>query len=882
MDETEPVDADGNSPTGELQPGASVGRYVLSELIGAGSMGAVFAAVDPELDRAVALKIVPSANVHAERARRLTREARALASLNHPNVVTVHDVGTDPEGRVFIAMELVHGQTLAEWLETDPPLGDRRRVLARAGRGLRAAHDGGLVHRDIKPDNIMLAEDGRVVVLDFGLAQAVSERASASTGERQPRSELATHGVVGTPAYMAPEQAESGTTTTSSDQFSFCLVMWRVLYGERPFGSGAIAELRDRIAEGSVSPASRRGVPRRLRRAMLRGLALDHRARWPSLDRLIVELERRSPARSLVLAGAAVAAVGLTPWIAGRTEARCADADAFVASAWDGPRRETVRASLASASRIDSETSARITEALDAYAASLAAAWREACEPAEQGSASVAGVVERCIALRRDSMATVVESISARPDDVALHAVDAIEALPDPARCVDPPLHRPAPPAPELADAVQAADLELNAALALANLGRLPEALERLESLRDTIDELGYQPQVANARLTEASIRIDLGEPSSVSLLEQAYGAAVDAGDHGIALEAATGMVTQLGTIEGRPDAARAWASVARAHIPRSERGLDAELKIEQAAGLTSLREGELERGVDELLSAWERAQELDRLSAVRIELASNLAVGYTSMNRYREAERYYELARVGFEARYGARHVVVGRVLSNEGHNLLALGRPAEGVAMLRRGIEIIGDRLGPDHPLNLSARSNLGAALVTSGDLEGARETLEGTVEMAEARYGPRSAITSTVGLRVGRLHVRLGQYDRAEFELSRALARCEAASPEGRPRCGLARAALGHLFLVQGRASDALPLLDKALVSMDGDASIDDGEEAQTRLYLGHALIASAVDVPRGRRLFDEAARAFEGDEPRWAYVREELERFRQTHP
>src|SRR5690349_17448959 len=189
------------------EPGDTVGRFVVLQRLGEGGMGVVYTAYDPELDRKVAIKLLKSAEEgHA----RLLREAQAMARLQHPNVIAVHDVGTLPGNRVFVAMELVAGATLRGWLKAAPRAW--REVIAimrQAGVGLAAAHDAGLVHRDFKPDNVLVGDDGRVRVMDFGLARlgAADPELSSGSHDTGPLSTPLTMAgtVVGTPAYMAPE-----------------------------------------------------------------------------------------------------------------------------------------------------------------------------------------------------------------------------------------------------------------------------------------------------------------------------------------------------------------------------------------------------------------------------------------------------------------------------------------------------------------------------------------------------------------------------------------------------------------------------------------------------------------------------------------------------
>ncbi|PCC70100.1 Serine/threonine protein kinase [Nannocystis exedens] len=302
--------------------GTLIDRYVLLEHVGAGAMGVVYGAYDPELDRKIALKFLKSHDRDYKARARLIREAQALARLAHPNVVTVYDVGTFGD-EVFVAMEYVHGVTLRQWLTA------RRRdwrdivaVFGAIGCGLAAAHDAGLVHRDLKPENIMIGVDDRVRVMDFGLARAAvgeSREDLAAPPPDQPVELTRTGTLLGTPAYMAPEQWEGLEADARTDQFAFCVALWEALYGSRPFCGETPSALLLAITRGDITPPrDGRRAPPWLRRLLERGLAVDPAARWPSMTVLLAELTRdhQAPKRRLgvlffgllALAAAALAA----------------------------------------------------------------------------------------------------------------------------------------------------------------------------------------------------------------------------------------------------------------------------------------------------------------------------------------------------------------------------------------------------------------------------------------------------------------------------------------------------------------------------------------------------------------------------------------------
>ncbi len=276
---------------GEVAGPVKIGRYEVQEAIGEGGMGVVYAALDPALGRRVALKLLSSASASNDRRHaRMLREAQALARLSHPNVVQVHEVG-EHEGNVFVAMELVDGLSLRDWLKTNRSLAELEDVFMQAGRGLVAAHEADLVHRDFKPTNVMVGADGRVRVLDFGLVQGPglstdsAEPLTSSPGSGQL---TRTGAVMGTPAYMSPEQLRGETADARADQFSFCVTMFEALAGSRPY---RFADLQKDASRTQIQ--SWAAIPRAWRSPLERGLSVDPTQRWPTMGGLLDVLVRR-------------------------------------------------------------------------------------------------------------------------------------------------------------------------------------------------------------------------------------------------------------------------------------------------------------------------------------------------------------------------------------------------------------------------------------------------------------------------------------------------------------------------------------------------------------------------------------------------------------
>ncbi|MEZ4383527.1 MAG: serine/threonine-protein kinase [Nannocystaceae bacterium] len=297
---------------GAEAPPPELGGYRLERRLGAGGMGVVFRAHDVDLDRSVAIKVMHPDLVGA--AAQLRQEARALGRLAHPNIVAVHEIG-EHAGQLFVAMEFVEGCTLRAWMEQRRPLRAAQLpelldVFTQAARGLEAAHAAGLVHRDFKPENVLVGADGRVRVVDFGIA-STSAAAAAELVDTEPVGASArtlAGAIVGTPAYMAPEQLRGGAVDARADQFALCVALHEAIAGERPFPGRSLHTLAEAVCAGRPRPLPR-WVPRRLRAVVARGLSKETGDRFASTSELVCALEsalRPSPWRRVGLAGAAL------------------------------------------------------------------------------------------------------------------------------------------------------------------------------------------------------------------------------------------------------------------------------------------------------------------------------------------------------------------------------------------------------------------------------------------------------------------------------------------------------------------------------------------------------------------------------------------------
>ena len=583
------------------QAGTGFGRFRILERLGAGGMGVVHAAYDPDLDRGVALKLV---HVAARDRDTALVEAKALARLAHPNVVPIYDVGIDGD-HVYLVMELVRGRTLDRWAA-----GRRwREVLAayrQAGAALAAAHRAGLVHRDFKPENAIVGADGRVRVVDFGLACEVQDPAHGEP--REPR-------IVGTPRYMAPEQAAGAAVTPAADQYSFCVAL-----------DEALAQIAD--------PP----VPRRLAAAIQRGRAADPGARFASMTELQHALAR-DPARTRrrrAAAGALALSVGAVAFAAGRQapvapEDRCASAGADLAAVWTPVARASAFARLDDLGDYGRAVRATIAPKLDDVAARWAAGQRAACLDHQRGAQSDTLFDLRTACLERGlaAFATVRDLVTGTQADKLADLPRAVQVLPDPSACSDTAalLSPVKPPAPPIADQVEALDRRLVQARVLLGAGRSAEARTAAASVVEQARPLAYDPLTAAARLVEGRAAMSSDRRAAVPILAESQDLAIATGAEALAVEAWARRAWVQGTSTD-PAGALAGLDVITALARRAAVGAFPRALLYNNVGGVELARGQRERARTAFETALLHASGATGAGAVElVNIRANLAL---------------------------------------------------------------------------------------------------------------------------------------------------------------------------------------------------------------------------------------------------------------
>jgi tRNA A-37 threonylcarbamoyl transferase component Bud32/tetratricopeptide (TPR) repeat protein len=742
-------------PAAQLQRGDTVGRFVVLGLVGRGGMGEVYAAYDPELDRKVAVKLVRPRQSRARDDRgRLLREAQAIAKLSHQNVVVIYDVGTIDQ-RVFIAMEFVEGSTVGSWLKKAPR--SRREILdvfLKAGAGLAAAHQAGLVHRDFKPDNVMIGDDGQVRVMDFGLARQVL----GDKEENQPTDEttgvesvedasrpLSTSGAylraavtqtgvrLGSPAYMSPEQFLGGAGVDArTDQFSFSVALYEALYGERPFAGETVLAIQVNVLEGELRPAPPQSrVPKWIRRVLLRGLSIDPVARFPSMAALLSALAD-DPAlrtRKWALAGVAVAAVlgsvGVTHRLSSNEASMCSGARAHFAGIWDvglgtSERKAAIRSAFVASGKSYAELAfAGVSRLLDQYVARWTAMYTSACEATHvrgEQSPEVLDLRMACLQERLGNVRALSDVFAAADGNVVENAVSAAAALPALDRCADVPLLRAVVKPPEdPATRKRVGDLRRDLAQlnALRDSGQCARAAQKADRLISDVRAVGYPPLLADTLYASAQVGVNCGDVAQmIERFREAHEVASASHNDDIAAQASALIPPFAMNRLGQDVVAREWLRVARGDVARLGRETLADAMLAQAQGMFALSERDYGRAMlaaDRSIAVTRRLLGPD--DPLTIQWEANKGDWLETAGRLDEALQIDVQALEHFGRVLGHDHPRVAHMYINEGEVLNLLKRYEEARGAYQRAAELL-RQSGADVEILAWALTGLGRA--------------------------------------------------------------------------------------------------------------------------------------------------------------------------
>jgi tetratricopeptide (TPR) repeat protein/predicted Ser/Thr protein kinase len=884
---------EGNAPRpqDQLVMGDRFGTYEIRGVLGRGAMGVVYDAWDTTLERRVALKLL---RWHRQRsAERLIREARALARLDHPNVVKIWAAGVHA-GSLYIAMERVEGQNLREWLRTPRTWNQVLPVMIAAGRGLAAAHAARVVHRDFKPENVLVGWDGRARVVDFGIARispdhpdhltssaeitADSELSSLSGFDLSSSGNLTEQGsLIGTIRYMSPEQHDREPADERSDQYGFCLTLFEAVYGEHPFPARTQAELASKVAGCDISFPDELPVPpppRWLRKLIVQGLAPDPRDRHASMSALAIELERypaRRRARGRMAVAGGLFAAALCVGVA-LPDGRAADQQPCIDVARAAEARIGSEARQPIASRyasLDTDWATPMAEHVDRELATWMGTWVEArteiCElrHGHRDATRLDVRREQCLDGQLDDVAALTEVLARAETDTLMNASRMLLGLPDPRRCTgDEPPERIGTGS-EAGESLHHQLVRLRWIAAGGGDGQARDeaallvASARELSSTDPERQREHALLLAESLLVLASFDIAEGREDAEQELREASRIADREGADSLRAQAWVQLGWMLATTSGRADEGYERLTDARVLLERvgGDRRLNA--TVRQGEGEALLARGDLVRArmvLDRLVTELEPSAELDPLGyAVVLEGLTRVVLAE------RKPARALELANQSItliEGQLGPAHPLLASSLNNAGLALDGLGRTDEARASYERSVALRRAQLADANDPGTGRL--LAEALTNLANLE----SVAGMPEAVEHYREALEWIDPSAGATVANVHYNLGVHQQiaGEHELAYAAYR-EALRlalpifPDRSPEVAGARLGVGSSLVALGRFDEARSPLEQAFATWP-EQQVGTLDEAELFLVLAHTRIELEGPSAASRALLDDA--------------------------
>ncbi len=866
-----------------------IGRFIVIRKLGQGAMGIVYLAYDPKLDRKVALKLVDTSALGSEVGDaqvRLEREAKAAAALGHPNVVTVYDVGNQGED-VFLAMEFVEGAPLTDWMKQEHEWRETVRLFAEIARGLAAAHDAGLIHRDFKPDNVLMGEDGRPRVADFGLARPTegwsARDAAKMIGDGKEGSIRAlaigshdalvsTGEVCGTPAYMAPEQFAGIDVSAASDQFGFCASLYEALFGHRPFKGESVTELAVAVIENNREPLpSKHNVPKAVVSAVLQGLDPDVEKRHPSMhavaDRLEAALRLRT--RNRILAGGAVLAVlggGFGAQAAtALDEQPCEAAQTDVEDTWNPQTRASLEASLTNAN-----LPTAVVGEFDAFANKWTSQRVEACEATRVAGTQtdeVLGLRMACLDRAQMRLRVANESLTNGPTAPMLDSVEV--ALGDLDEC--------------------------------GHIRSLQEENALGRRSEDTVEQQAIWTQLEGKI---AFIRLNASAPPSV-WQDEAKEVARLGREHHLDHAAAVGLrwVGAAAVQTNELDAAEAaFADALRWSATSQDRKLAPELL--QAAGEVALLSGRYDQATERLNlavafsgrildpderrkveqqaqltlaevhvrnEAPDRARQLaERLRdetpapppATRERILSTLGSSCRALGDMRCAVESHTKALEIAQSMPEVEPLELAGRYANVGLMHVDMGNAPESVKLLRKAAEIVEEAFDANHPMRGQLLSDIGGIQGAMMDpKDGERDLLAG-LAIHEKNHGPDSPELVEALMDLNKTQMRLGKFDDAKAHGERAVKIVDASFEGNHPRRAEPRLPLSDAYAATGQFDQAAKVLREGLEILEGPKT-HPMQRAEFQFALARAL--APVDAEAAGEMAETATAGIADFEP-----------------
>ena len=803
-----------------------IGRYVVKRQLGEGAMGIVYAARDPALRRDVAIKLLRggASPVRADAAVRLRREAQGLARLAHPHVVSIFDVGTQDD-EVYLAMELIDGVSFATWLaERQRTWREIVQLLLQAAEGLAVAHAAGLVHRDIKPQNVMVTSDGRAKVVDFGLAHhAGAARTSSPEDFDDVAVRLtATGAIVGTPAYSAPEVLGGQLGDPRSDVFSFCVMAFEALYGRRPYDATTLATLREQARRGVELPRTPR-LPAVVRRMLVTGLRPDPATRPATIAELVPALRSALVPRGKIAigVGAGVAMIAGASIIAARVAGGSATdpcaLDTARTPALTAHQEQKIRAAFAATKRPYAATAAdHAIASLRAFPARWADARRTSCLATKvrgEQSDELFDLRVACLDEHARGVATMVGLLEVADADLVERSADAVGAATSVASCeggreLMSPMRPPSEPA--RAERFAAARADLERATTLRYAGKREQAGEIAKRVLDEADAIAHAALGARAARLYATTHSD--DEDAQALFEDAMRRAEAAGDDRTRVEVGLQLVQVWGAA-GKHEAVNKLFADLDAIMARIGAPTELAAKLAYQRGRMAIEQAAYAEAETSLRKARELQVSLDPSNPETLEIDNELALVVAELGRLDEGDRILAAAIATAEPRLGANHPVVNALHLARGQ----IASAAENYPLARDELTLAaagfdtgegGEKIQAAH-----ARANLAGILLELGDLARAEDNVARSISALEELLGPDHADVGNARSYRAKVLAAKGDGAGALAEYERSIAILEKVVGADHPRVAGIVGQRGALHMKQGHTAAGLADLERA---------------------------------------------------------------------
>ena len=865
------------SPDTGLRRGVSIGRFVMIDRLGEGAMGEVVLAYDPDLHRRVAIKVLRAGLFSSSgdaAVQRMLREARAMAKLSHPNVITVFEVDQMLSGQSFIAMEFIDGGTLREWSAKSPSWREVVEVYAAAGAGLAAAHDSDLVHRDFKPDNVLMGNDGRVCVTDFGLVGAVEgihedllssgrdiahDSVPSGSGRISAEADITltrTGSLLGTPAYMAPEQGKE--LDARSDQFSFCVSLYEALYGHRPFAGDTLAELRANVRDGRLLEVPRdTKVPRRIRDVVERGLAIDPSERWADMRSLLGALTRNPSEQrgrwlfAAIALGLTGGAVSLAANSGADPGPVCSDGSARIEEVWNADRSSSL---LSAFVQVDPEAAPKAHRAVEDALSSFAGDWKaghlDACEAHRVRKEQSGALFDRrmlCLQRRLERTDALLDAF-AIPGAAAVAAASKIGgAVPSVDTCANTELLAsmvPPPDAPEVRKEWKRLHHEIDRADALGVAGREADALTAFAEIRLRIEDLDHGPQLARylQNYGNALIRNSRFE-EAIEVLGSAPEAAARADDPRIEANVWLLLARAHGFGLGDPKTASWMARAAEVAALRAGDDPTTQLNIQYTRAVLAQEAGDYRQALEAAERTVESAEKVfghaHRNTSASYGTLGNAFQKVGELDKAREAHQTSLAIDRGL---HDGPHPDIGHSLINIALLDDDAGDPMAAKTGFEEAMQIYEQTVGTDHAFYRDAQLNLASNAAKRKDFEAARRGYQEMLAYYEETLPKGHADFGRIYVNLAEVSLAQGDLDAAIREGKRGLAiRMEAVGTD-HPNVMLARLTLGKILLARAEHAAAEEELREALRIAETSLPGDHSDRVDILLSLGELLLAT----------------------------------------